>query len=80
MHAVEGYQEAQRQESKRMAHLLYGHAILVNHCFAGQKGNSGSEIWDYFPVWTEDEIREMNVARVRAKMERIAARRITHDE
>ena len=80
MHAVEGYQEAKRQEAKNLAQLLYGHAILVNHAFAGQKNAGQREIWDYFPVWTEDEIREMKVARVRAKMERFAARRVIHDE
>ena len=69
INAVEGYQERQRQERQAQAQLLYGHAIMINRSFAGSKEEMN--LWDFFPVFTDDEIREMRVAQVKRKMQKI---------
>ncbi len=66
---IQARQDAERLHCQRLATIAYVQAALTARCVL--EGRMG-EAWEYFPFWSEEEIREMRVEKVRRMMEGMA--------
>lgn len=67
--AVQGWQERMRQEQRGLAMLLYRYGMYF---VPGEKQNA-PQMFDLFPVWTDEEIREIQLAQLKARMAQFSA-------
>lgn len=75
MHSVEGMQQRQLIEQRGLATLLYRYG----QAFSLVNSQGLPDIWEIFPLWTETEINQMQVAKIKAIMMRHAARKGHHN-
>ncbi|MCD8376740.1 MAG: hypothetical protein LUD69_07330 [Oscillospiraceae bacterium] len=62
-------QERRRQTLQDLARTAYNQAFLTGQILDGKK----AELWEAFPgVWTDDEVKEMRLARYKLIMQRHA--------
>lgn len=66
---TEGY----RQRLKTQSAIAYREALLTGATFAGG-AKALPEVYEVFPYWTAEEIREMKLSKYKALMMRYAAR------
>lgn len=69
---LRGRQEAERQRAQRAALIAWEQAALTAR--AVLEGNLG-EVYEYFPFWTDEEVRELRVEKYRTLLERMAGKR-----
>lgn len=69
---VLGYRERQRREHQVLAVIAVNEACYFGHVIAGE--GKLPEIYEAFPFWTEEEIKEAKLEKYRRIMERYAAK------
>lgn len=69
--------EGQRRQAQERSFIAYQQAGLIARAVTEGKM---PEIYEVFPFWKEEEIREMKVERYRAIMERYAAQKVAKNE
>ena len=62
--------ERQRREGQFLASVASGGAVMVASQF---DKNASPEIWEVFPFWTDEEVRELKVAKYRRIMDKYVA-------
>lgn len=72
METVRAFREGERRKMQQRSIIAWEQAALTARALAGEPL---PEVYEAFPFWEEDEIREQKVAHYRAVMERYAARR-----
>lgn len=72
------YRERQRREHQALAVIEHTHALMVGQVFS--PGSHVPPVYEAFPFWTEEEIKEMKVAKYKAIMQRHAAAKVKRDE
>lgn len=70
---VESRREGERRRAQRRAFIAYQQAGLIAQAVAEGKL---PEVYEVFPFWNEEEVREMKLERYRSMMERMAAQRV----
>lgn len=71
------WREARRREAQDLAVIAFQQAGLIAR--AVMEGKL-PEIYEAFPFWNEEEVREMKVAHWRAVMERHAAQKVKKEK
>lgn len=71
---MEGWQERQRQDHRAQAWLMYRYGMAFT---AGEWPGGRPEIYEIFPLWTDEEINQMELEKIKATMKRWAAQKIT---
>lgn len=69
---VRAYNDRRRRECQQLARIAYGESGMIAVRFGG-KGQQIPEIWEVFPFWTDEEVREFRVEKYRRIMEKYAA-------
>lgn len=64
--------ERKRRENRDLAVIATGESIMIASRFGG-KESTIPEIWDVFPFWSDDEIREAKLAKYKALMNKYVA-------
>lgn len=64
--------ERNRREHQAQAVLAAGQAVYTGHVLGSKKGKELPEIYDCFPFWTEEEIRQLKAEQVKNIMNRWA--------
>lgn len=74
---VEARREEQRRRAQEAAFIAYQQAGLI-----AQAALDGRlpDIYEVFPFWSEQEVRELRVEKYRAVMERYASKRVKSGE
>lgn len=67
---VRAFREGERRRMQQLSMIAWAQAALTARALAGE---TLPEVYETFPFWEEDEIREAQVAHYRAVMERYAA-------
>ncbi len=67
---IEADRERQRRQMKDLSVIAYTQAGLTAQALTGGKI---PELYELFPFWTEEEVQEMKVEKIRRVMERYAA-------
>lgn len=68
---VRGYRERRRREHQAESVIALQAACLTAHALCGGKI---PEVYEIFPFWEEEEVKEAKLAKYRRIMERYAAR------
>jgi hypothetical protein len=70
---IEAVRERRRREHKNRAVIAYNQAMVIGSLFA--EGVTAPEIYDAFPFWTEAEIKQMQLEKYKALMQRWSSAR-----
>ena len=70
METILSHREGERRAAQRQAIVAYQQAGLIARALTGGKL---PEIYEAFPFWEEEEIKEMKVEKYRSIMERYAS-------
>lgn len=72
--AVNGWYERQRQQAKQDAVIAMQQVGLIALALCGKHL---PEVYEAFPFWSEEEVREAKLAKYRRIMEQYAAREVS---
>ncbi|WP_409015718.1 hypothetical protein [Anaerostipes caccae] len=65
---IQGYRERADFHNKNLAMIAYGQVMALNHSMSGKVG----DIYDYFPFWSDQEITEAKVEKIKRQMVQVA--------
>lgn len=68
---VLAYHERKRREEKTRAHIATGEAVMIGYQFSN--GKAAPDLWEVFPFWTEEEVKEARLEKYRRIMEKYTA-------
>ena len=69
-----GYQERQKQEHRALAIMLYRYGMAFT---PGTWSGEPPSVMEIFPLWSEEEERQMEIEKLRAKLQRWASVKIS---
>lgn len=65
---IQGYRERTDFYNKNLAMIAYGQVMVINHSMDGKVG----DVYDYFPFWSDQEISEAKVEKIKRQMAQVA--------
>lgn len=65
---IQGYRERADFNNKNLAMIAYGQGMVLNHSMSGKVG----DIYDYFPFWSDQEIADAKVEKIKRQMIQVA--------
>ncbi len=72
---VQAVSERDRREHQAQAALAAGQAMYTGYVLNGKKGQELPEFYELFPFWTEEEIRQIRIEKIKTTMNRLANRK-----